>query len=62
MSPFSLAVVAAGQEDRDRTMEWLEVGYREKANLLVWIKVDPRFDFLRTDPRYVDLVKRMRLD
>jgi len=43
-------------------MEWLEVGYREKANLLVWIKVDPRFDFLRTDPPFVDRVKRMRLD
>jgi hypothetical protein len=43
-------------------MEWLEVGYREKANLLVRIKADPRFDFLKTDPAFINLVKRMRLD
>src|SRR5262245_39199445 len=49
VSPFSLAVVTAGLRDADATLQWLDVALREKANQLVWLKVDPRFDFLRAN-------------
>ncbi len=59
VSSFSLAIINAGLRDVDRTMEWLEIAFREKANLLVWIKVDPRFDFLRSHPRFITLLDEM---
>jgi serine/threonine protein kinase/tetratricopeptide (TPR) repeat protein len=60
VSPYSFAMVAAGLGDTDATMKWLEMAYRDKANLLVWSKVDPRLDLLRGDERFVRLLESMR--
>jgi tetratricopeptide (TPR) repeat protein/predicted Ser/Thr protein kinase len=59
VSPFSLAIVNAGLKDVDATLEWLDVALREKANLLVWAKVDPRMDLVRSHPRFVKLLEEM---
>lgn len=50
-----------GLGDHDRAFEWLEKGFEERAALLVTLKVDPVFDPLRGDPRFTDLIRRMRL-
>jgi hypothetical protein len=47
--------------DHDQAFEWLEKGFEEHAALLVTLKVDPVFDPLRGDPRFTDLIRRMRL-
>jgi serine/threonine protein kinase/Tfp pilus assembly protein PilF len=59
VSPFNIAVLYAGMEDRSRTMEWLEKAAQERAGLLVYLNVDPWFDDLRGDPRFQDLLRRM---
>jgi hypothetical protein len=40
---------------------WLARADKERDGILVRIKVDSRFDSLRSDPRFIDLVKRMGL-
>ena len=45
--------------DKDRTVEWLEKGYRERADCMAWIGSDPLLDSLRGDPRFKDLVHRI---
>ena len=56
-----LAYPYVGLGDHDRAFEWLEKGFEERAALLVTLKVDPVFDPLRGDPRFTDLIRRMRL-
>jgi serine/threonine-protein kinase len=61
VSPYLLAVVYAGLGDRDQTFAWLEKAYQDRSFFLIWLKVEPRFDDLRDDPRFGDLVRRVGL-
>jgi TolB-like protein/Tfp pilus assembly protein PilF len=48
--------------DYDEAFVWLERAYQEKSGGLQYLKVDPFFDPVRKDPRFVDLVHRVGLD
>lgn len=48
--------------DNERALLWLERAYEERDGTLVWNKVHPRLDGLRGEPRFRDLIARMRLD
>lgn len=50
-----------GLGDNDQALEWLKRGYEERSAILQWLKVEPTFDPLRNDPRFVDLVRRVGL-
>jgi tetratricopeptide (TPR) repeat protein len=56
---FLVAVVLAALSDRDRAFEWLDRAFKEHDTFLPWLKVDPEFDPLRSDPRFDDLVRRI---
>ena len=48
--------------DKQQAFAWLEKAYEERTRLIFTIKVDPLFDNLRTDPRFVDLLRRLNLN
>jgi TolB-like protein/DNA-binding winged helix-turn-helix (wHTH) protein len=50
-----------GLGEPDQVLVWLEQGFREKSNLMQWLAVDPMFDPLRSDARFLDLVHRVGL-
>ena len=58
-----IARIYAGLGERDKAIEWLEKGYRERSTggAFANIKVDPAYDPLRSDPRFADLLRRMNL-
>jgi tetratricopeptide (TPR) repeat protein len=56
-----IALIYAGLGDRDQAFVWLEKAYEERAFNLAWLNVDPRWDSLRPDPRFADLLKRIGL-
>jgi len=58
---YSLAVNYARLGDQDRTLHWLERAFRMRSGLLVWLNIQPAFNFLRTDPSFVDLTSRIGL-
>ena len=56
---YLVAAVYAALGDRDPAFRWLEEAYKERDTFLPWLKVDPEFDSLRTDPRFADLIRRI---
>jgi hypothetical protein len=54
-----VAAIYASLGDKDQAMNWLEKGYAERFNPGVLIR--PRFDPLRSDPRFQRLVQRVGL-
>jgi TolB-like protein/DNA-binding winged helix-turn-helix (wHTH) protein/Flp pilus assembly protein TadD len=50
-----------GLGDNEQAFVWLEQAYKERSNILQWVKVHPYFDPIRSDPRFVGLVRRMGL-
>ncbi len=61
ISPYHFALVHLGLGDRDRAIQLLNEAFAERAERLVWLRVDPRFDSLRQDPRFNDLIERIGL-
>lgn len=57
----SIALVYAGLGDNDRTFEWLEKAYQEHAFQLQWLNIEPRWDGLRSDLRFGEILRRIRL-
>jgi TolB-like protein/Tfp pilus assembly protein PilF len=59
VTPYVVARIYAALGKKDEALRWLEIGYRERAALMVCLKTDRRFDELRSDPRFQDLLTRM---
>ena len=61
-SPYYLAMIYAGLGDKDQTFAWLEMCFRERSRPLAsGINVNPMWDGIRSDPRFENLRRRMRL-
>ena len=61
VTSYGVALVYAGLGDRDSAFKWLDKAYDERTHWLVWLKLDPRWDTLRADPRFAELVRRVGL-
>lgn len=61
VSPLDFAFIYTGLGDKEQALAYLEKAYQERSTWLMWLKVDPRFDSLRSDPRLADLLRRMKL-
>ena len=61
VSPTSIALIYAALGNREQAFAWLEEANHQNDALLARLKVDPRFDPLRSDPRFTDLVRRVGL-
>jgi len=48
--------------EREQAFQWLEKAYQERDGLMIWLRVDPRWDGLRSDPRFADIVRRVGLE
>jgi len=64
--PGTLADAYSFLGDKDRAFYWLEDAYRHKYTLggdggLLWLKGDPFYVPLRSDPRFAHLVSRVGL-
>lgn len=58
--PSWRALIHANLKQKDEAFRWLEGAYAERSGMSVYVKFDPRFDNLRADARFDDLLRRMK--
>ena len=61
VTPYALALVHAGLGESGRALEWLERAGEERSPRLVFLSVEPAFDGLRGDPRFVAVRRKLGL-
>jgi TolB-like protein/Tfp pilus assembly protein PilF/predicted Ser/Thr protein kinase len=61
VSPNEIARYYGLMGDRDHTFEWLEKGYAERSSRMEYLKIEEYLEPFHSDPRYIDLLKRMGL-
>jgi serine/threonine-protein kinase len=57
--PYPVSIVHLMLGEKDKTFALLERGFQERSACMVWTKIDPQLDPLRSDPRYTDLIRRL---
>jgi serine/threonine-protein kinase len=60
--PYTLAQVPAALGEKDRALSLLEQSFNNRDALLVFLKIEPKWDSLRSEPRFVELMKKMNFD
>lgn len=58
MKPHFIAMCYVALGDHDNAFEWFEKSFEERSEWLIWFGTEPKLDPIRTDPRYLDLLKR----
>ena len=61
ISPYDVAIIYVGLSDTEHAFEQLEKAYDDRAGWMINLNVDPIFDPIRSDPRFTELVHRMKL-
>jgi len=56
VTSYGYALIYAGLGEKEQALIWLRKAVEERSHWLVWIRVDPRFDALRSDTRFQQLV------
>ncbi len=59
VSSFDVCLLHLALGDADRAIEWLNRAFDEHSDHLPYLKVNPRIDALRSDPRFQALIGRM---
>ena len=62
VTPMAISFIYIGLGNNDQAFAWLEKGYQERSNHIAFLKVNPTVDPLRSDPRFIDFLRRVGLD
>ena len=57
--PYHIALVYNGLGEPDQAFTWLERGFEERDPKMTFLKVEPKWNNLRNDSRFLDLIRRM---
>ena len=60
VTSYGVALVHAGLGQNDAAFSRLNDAFVERSHWLVWLRLDPRWNRLRSDPRFAELVARMQ--
>ena len=60
VAPADIAGVYVWLGDADRAMDWLQKAFEERSFSMVYLKVHPGYDGLRQDPRFIELLRKLK--
>jgi tetratricopeptide (TPR) repeat protein len=58
-SPYDMATICAVWRDTDGVFQWLEKAIGQRSVDIIWIRVDPRLDPVRSEPRFAAVLARL---
>ena len=61
ISPYCLALIYASMDEKDQAIDWLQTAYESHVSELIYLKVDPYLDKIRSDARFKALLKKVGL-
>jgi len=61
VSPFYIAQVYSGLGDSNKAASYLEQAFNDRSNSMIFLRVDPEFDSVRSNPRFQKLLQRLQL-
>jgi TolB-like protein/DNA-binding winged helix-turn-helix (wHTH) protein/Flp pilus assembly protein TadD len=56
---YRMARIYSALHEAEPAFDWLEQAFNEREENLVWVKVDPHLDNLRSDPRFTEVMRRV---
>jgi hypothetical protein len=59
VSPFYVSLIYAWLDDKERALDFLYQAYEDRFEWMVQLNVDPVWDFIRSDPRFSELLRRL---
>ncbi|PYV97699.1 MAG: hypothetical protein DMG86_17915 [Acidobacteria bacterium] len=59
--PYNIAVIYAQLGDKTQALAWLEQAYKQRDSKLTYIKIEPAFDQVRSDPQFQNILQRVGL-
>ena len=59
LRPFEIASLYARLENNKNAIEWLKRAYEERSSGMARLLVEDSFDKLRSDPEFVEIMKKM---
>jgi len=62
MSPYNIAALYFEMGDEDRGFQWLKRAYEYRDHYMAFLKIDPYFKGVRSDPRFTALLKKIGLE
>ena len=61
VSPFFIALVYTAMGEKDKAFQWLDKAVADRSGSVRYLKIEPRLDPLRSDPRFNALLLRVGL-
>ncbi len=61
IDPYNIGVIYIALGDKDQAFAWLEKAYEEHSLQMIYLNVAPKFDAIRSDPRFLDLERHIGL-
>jgi len=59
VTAYGVALIHAALGEQDLAFTWLEKAFAERSHWLVWLRLDPRWDAIRADARFEQLLSRV---
>jgi len=61
-SPLLIAAIYWELNQKDNAFKWIEKAYEERDHWMISLKSWPTWDTLRSDPRFIELLKKLNLE
>lgn len=59
VDPTHVAAIYSGLGDAEQTLAWLEKGYQERSTWMIYLNSDPRYEWLRPNPKFQEFLRRV---